>query len=512
MRVLEGFVVCEGDASFDHYARLVRRILQVPTSVVSIVEPRRQVFMGASGLGEPYATTRETPISHSFCQHVVRSGRPLVVVDSRSDDRVRENPAVSELDVISYAGIPVVLDGGRAVGSLCAIDNRPREWTTEDLEVLTDLAHACSAELQHAQQAASAGENLTREVFAACDVAVALYDLEGRLLLANEPALEAAEAAGYSLSLPPYAGDEVRAADNRTTVPHEDQLVPRALRGEHGRTSMQWLGPRGRQRAMIGTSRPMLGPEGTPWGTLVVAHDVSDLARALRVKDDFIATVSHELRTPLTSIIGYLEVVLDELAGETGPVTDALEVIGRNARNLQSRIGELLDIGDRRRLLETRPADVSGLVRRVAATCSEQARTGGVMLTVDAEAALWAMVDARRMEQVVENLVTNALKHTPQGGRVALSVSAADDTVTVVVRDDGVGMSTDDTQQAFDLFWRSDATRDAAVPGLGIGLTFARDVVEAHGGSIAIVSRLGSGTHVTVTIPHDHDREGAEPA
>ncbi|MEP6816970.1 MAG: GAF domain-containing SpoIIE family protein phosphatase [Marmoricola sp.] len=135
------------DESFDRYARLARRLLDVPVALVSLVEAERQVFPGASGLPEPYRTTRETPLSHSFCQYVVKDRRPLVIADARADDRLSDNLAVEELDVIAYAGWPLTDAGGRIIGSLCAIDTRPRVWTEHELEGLADLAAACSAEL-----------------------------------------------------------------------------------------------------------------------------------------------------------------------------------------------------------------------------------------------------------------------------------------------------------------------------------------------------------------------------
>ncbi|SDJ45963.1 Serine phosphatase RsbU, regulator of sigma subunit [Frankineae bacterium MT45] len=136
------------DEAFDRFAELVRAVLGVPVALVSLVDQQRQVFPGASGLGEPWATERSTPLSHSFCQHVVVSASPLVVSDARLDDRVRDNLAVSDLGVIAYAGIPLVDDTGAVTGSLCAIDTEPRSWTSSELALLSDLAAACSAELQ----------------------------------------------------------------------------------------------------------------------------------------------------------------------------------------------------------------------------------------------------------------------------------------------------------------------------------------------------------------------------
>ena len=135
------------DPSFDRYARLVRRVLDVPVALVTLIEDGRQVFPGASGLPQPLMTTRETPLSHSFCQYVVQYRRPLVITDARDDVRLHDHPAVQDLDVVAYAGWPLRDHAGATIGSLCAIDFKPHPWTVAELDALEDLAAACSAEL-----------------------------------------------------------------------------------------------------------------------------------------------------------------------------------------------------------------------------------------------------------------------------------------------------------------------------------------------------------------------------
>lgn len=135
------------DTSLDRYARLVQHALGVPVALVSLVEERRQWFPGMVGLPEPWATCRETPLSHSFCQHVVARRSPLVVTDARETPLVADNLAIPDLGVIAYAGFPITDHTGNVIGSLCAIDTQPRAWPEEDLAVLADLADACSTEL-----------------------------------------------------------------------------------------------------------------------------------------------------------------------------------------------------------------------------------------------------------------------------------------------------------------------------------------------------------------------------
>ena len=136
------------DQAFETYAGLVRRLLAVPVALVSLVDAERQFFPGAAGLASPWNEARQTPLSHSFCQHVVTSGKELVVADATGHPVLCDNLAIPDLGVIGYAGMPLTDADGHVLGSLCAIDTVPREWSADELDTLRDLAHACSAELR----------------------------------------------------------------------------------------------------------------------------------------------------------------------------------------------------------------------------------------------------------------------------------------------------------------------------------------------------------------------------
>jgi serine phosphatase RsbU (regulator of sigma subunit) len=135
------------DPSFDRYARMVSRALGTSVALVTLVEDERQVFPGACGLPPVIDEVRETPLSHSFCKYVVIDQAPLVVPDLRKDARLHQHPAIADLGVMAYAGWPITDHTGAVVGSLCALEYEPREWSAADLEMLEDLAAACSTEL-----------------------------------------------------------------------------------------------------------------------------------------------------------------------------------------------------------------------------------------------------------------------------------------------------------------------------------------------------------------------------
>lgn len=144
----ESGLTASPDEDMQYIADRVRAALDVPVALVSLVEADRQVFPGMVGLPEPWVTSRSTPLSHSFCRHVVVTEQPLVIDDARLDPLVRDSPAVPDLGVVAYAGMPLTDADGRVLGSLCAIDRVPRAWTDAELDILRDLARACSTQLR----------------------------------------------------------------------------------------------------------------------------------------------------------------------------------------------------------------------------------------------------------------------------------------------------------------------------------------------------------------------------
>ncbi len=143
-----GLLTDTAEEAYDRFTRLAATIIEVPIALFTVVDEEKQYFRSQFGLDEPLATTRETPISHSFCQYVVLSSAPLEVVDAREHPTVRGNPAIEELQVIAYLGVPLITRKGETLGSLCAIDHEPREWTERDRLVLKDLAAATVTEVE----------------------------------------------------------------------------------------------------------------------------------------------------------------------------------------------------------------------------------------------------------------------------------------------------------------------------------------------------------------------------
>jgi len=143
-----GLLDTEAEEDFDRYTRLAKDLLGVEVSLVSLVDADRQFIKSQAGLPEELVDMREFPLTHSFCQHAVASQQPLILADAREDPRMAENLAIRDLGVIAYAGMPLVLSDGHAVGAFCAIDRTPRDWSERDIRILGDLAAAVTAHLE----------------------------------------------------------------------------------------------------------------------------------------------------------------------------------------------------------------------------------------------------------------------------------------------------------------------------------------------------------------------------
>ena len=224
-----------------------------------------------------------------------------------------------------------------------------------------------------------------------------------------------------------------------------------------------------------------------------------------RLKDEFLSLVSHELRTPLTSIRGYLDLVLEEEAGELNPEQRRfLEAVERNSGRLLRLVGDLLFVAqaDAGRLsLEQAKVDLAALAAECVEAATPAAAEKSIDLILTAQAVPALVGDRGRLAQVLDNLVSNALKFTPEGGTVVVATKADGNRVSVEVSDTGIGIGADDQPRLFERFFRSSAAEEQAIPGTGLGLAIVQAIVEAHKGQIRIESTEGIGTTFTIDLP-----------
>ena len=154
-----GLLDTDVSPSFDRLARLAAHTLHAPVALVSLVDRDHQFFKSCLGLPEPWASERESPLTHSFCQHAVASREPLIVTDARRHPVLRDNLAIRDMGVVAYAGIPLVDGSGNAIGTLCVIDSQPRHWTSRQIEMLDAIAASVVTEITLAQRATAAAGN-----------------------------------------------------------------------------------------------------------------------------------------------------------------------------------------------------------------------------------------------------------------------------------------------------------------------------------------------------------------
>ena len=149
-----GLLDSEVQDTFDRHARIASEALDAPVALVSLVDEDRQFFKSCLGLPEPWQSRRGSPLSHSFCQHAVASREPLIVDDAREHPVLKDNAAIRDMNVVAYAGVPLIDKAGNALGTLCTIDDHPRHWSRHQVDLLRDIADSVCREIELARAAA----------------------------------------------------------------------------------------------------------------------------------------------------------------------------------------------------------------------------------------------------------------------------------------------------------------------------------------------------------------------
>lgn len=238
---------------------------------------------------------------------------------------------------------------------------------------------------------------------------------------------------------------------------------------------------------------------------------------ANRVKDEFLATLSHELRTPLNAILGWSRLMQSDIA-DPANLGRGLVIIERSARAQTQIIDDLLDMSailSGKIRLQAEHFDIAGLVRSVLELMQPAALTRKIALELDApcDGELWFFGDAGRLQQVLTNLLSNALKFTPAGGTVRVTMDVEDERLRLCVQDTGIGIAADFLPHVFDRFRQADAGTTRRVGGLGLGLSISRQLVDLHGGSLGASSAgEGQGALFTIVLPFQHGVSDLRPA
>jgi signal transduction histidine kinase len=222
------------------------------------------------------------------------------------------------------------------------------------------------------------------------------------------------------------------------------------------------------------------------------------LQEAEELERNFLMTVSHELRTPLTAIRGHVEALREGVAQDEASRKESLGVIAAEAARLERLVGDVLDLAKldtRRFTLRQEEVDMARLLERAYAAFSEEARRRGIDYESEISARPVIVADGDRVLQIISNLLSNAFRWTPDGGRVELALDQQNGLVSVAVQDSGPGISADEVDRIFRPFWSRDGS------GTGLGLAIARELASAHGGRIELQTEPGHGTRFELVLP-----------
>ncbi|MDX6325622.1 MAG: hypothetical protein QOK15_1976 [Nocardioidaceae bacterium] len=389
------------------------------------------------------------------------------------------------------------------VGGMCSLTvaGATQVWARQNREL-----EAQGRRLEEALAEVIASRALTEAIVTTVDVGLVAIDAEGQITFTNPRHAEF-----LRLAFPDghhgEAGQEgaVYAADRMTRLRHGDLPTSRAQSGESFTDYVIWVGEDpATQRALSVSAGSVTDSDGELGGAVLVYTDITDLMYALKVKDDFVASVSHELRTPLTAIMGFLDLVLDEDDTVSPEVRQNLDVVKRNSERLLRLVSDLLFTAqavEGHVSVDLQDTDLSLLVDQALADLAPRADVLGVDLRSELPTGLVIRGDPIRIRQLVDNLVSNAIKYTPAQGSVTVELTEDGPDVLLRVTDTGIGISPADQSRLFSRFFRTRDAETRAIQGIGLGLAITRSIVEAHGGTIRVESQVGSGTTFQVRLP-----------
>jgi len=369
-----------------------------------------------------------------------------------------------------------------------------------DIEELAELARALNRMAEQLEDRITREIRLRREreaIIGSLNEGVLALDREGRLLGLNA-------AAGRLLDL---TGDEplgYRLLD-RVRVPALERVIEQALATE-GAVEAEVTIPGPPERILHVGTAPLTGEDERRIGTVAVLHDVTNLRRLERARRDFVANASHELRTPLTAIRGYAETLEEEAADDPESVRRFARIIRTHAArlealaadmNLLARLEHLEEKGE----LEREDHRVADLLEGAIALCEPKARARAQTIEVVCPPDLHLQAAGSLVEQAVVNLLDNAIKYSPEGGRIRVEAGQAGREIFIRVQDWGCGIEPRHLPRLFERFYRADSARSRAEGGTGLGLAIVKHVVQAHGGRVTVESAPSEGSRFTLFFP-----------
>jgi two-component system, OmpR family, phosphate regulon sensor histidine kinase PhoR len=286
--------------------------------------------------------------------------------------------------------------------------------------------------------------------------------------------------------------------------PELNDLIQTTLASERGaRRSLSFLG---QPEKIYQVQSSVIRDSGSKTGGLVmVFHDISEMKRLERVRQEFVANVSHELRTPLTAIKGYAEALLDENLESSPKAAEFLKVIDRHAGRMEKIVADLLllsQIESPARSLRKEPIGVTELLQSALDSVRSLGEAKEQVLEWRCPGEIPPFsADPQKIHQMLVNLLQNAINYTPEKGRIVLEAGRGEGGVLFSVADTGIGIPAEDVPRIFERFYRVDKGRSRELGGTGLGLSIVKHIAEAHGGKVSVESELGKGSRFTVKLP-----------
>jgi len=382
----------------------------------------------------------------------------------------------------------------------------PADGTGDTLEALGYSLNQTAARMDRTIRTLTEERNLSSAILGSMVEGVAVVNGGERLVFAN-PGF----ASILSLDVPPVSGSALLEVVRQTEL---IEAVRRVLAGEP-RVEAEIVTGTLRQHFFAATVAAVRAGETS--GAVIVLHDITELRKLERIRRDFVANVSHEFRTPLTAIQGFAETLIAGAMNDPQNRDRFLGIILEHSRRLARLTEDLLKLSqmDAERLeLELRPVSVAQLVESCYETARHRATEKELTLSLNLQERLPNVSgDARRLQEVLQNLLDNAIQYTLPGGKIVLSAEAKNEEVIFTVADTGIGIPQADQPRIFERFYRVDVARSREAGGTGLGLAIAKHLIEGHGGRIWVESEVGVGSKFHVSVPvFDAERSAARAA
>jgi len=454
-------------------------------SLMLLDEQTGELYLrAAKNIEEKTARRMRVRVDDSLAGRVIQTGRPVLLAGEQT-----KKIATAYL-VKALLSVPLRSPGRGPIGVLTVANvTTDRSFTEHDIFILSALADYAAIAIENANlfSRLQKEKGTLEAILQGMAEGVLVTDLEGRIILCNDTAAQA-------LNIDPRRSLGQPVSITVTNPDLLDLFLRPPLEGDPAQTEVSL--PDGRTfNAHISTVPHV--------GKVVVMQDVTHLKELDRIRAEFVSTVSHDLRTPLTTIQGYVE-----LLPRVGPLNERqmefISHVRRSMKAITELISDLLDLGriEAGYDLEMHPLRVDPIIEDAAAELRPEAEAKKQSLTVQIAPNIPLVLgNARRIRQVLTNLISNAVKYTPEGGHIWVTAQEKDRHLLIRVQDDGLGIPYADQPYIFNKFFRVATEETADIPGTGLGLSIVKSVVDRHRGRVWVESTPGEGSTFYVLLP-----------